>query len=202
MSDFHHFTTPTLPHLLALCAHESSTFPPKGTGLIVVDSVSSLFAAAFPRANDDSDTKQTPEKPKKNDAGQWAASRKWAVMGELVSKLGKLAATNNIAILLTCETTTRIRMETGAMLHPAISGIAWESGISARIVLFRDWLFDPAKSSSQEGYMPGMRFAGILKAGGVSFERLEKIVSFLINKVCRDYANTLIAILIRAAWVA
>ena len=187
LSDFHHFTTPTLPHFLALLTHESTSFPPKGTGLIVVDSVSSLFAAAFPRANDDSDSKQTPDKSKKNDVGSWAASRKWVVMGDFVSRLGKLAATNNIAVLLTSDTTTRIRAETGAMLHPAISGTTWESGVSARVVLFRDWLFEPGKALN-EGYLPGMRFAGILKAGGVSYERLDKIVSFIIDKVCTGYA--------------
>lgn len=201
LSDFHHFATPTLPHLLALLTHESNSFPPKGTGLIVVDSVSSLFAAAFSRANDDSDNKQTPDKPKRNDAGAWAASRKWAVMGEFVSKLGKLAARNNIAVLLTSETTTRIRIETGAMLHPAISGTAWESGVSARIVLFRDWPFEAAKALN-EGYVPGMRFAGISKAGGVSYERLDKIVSFIIDKVCTDYANALVSRLIWVAWAA
>lgn len=182
LTSFHHFNTPTLPHLLALLTHESHLFPPKETGLIVLDSVSSLFAAAFPRATEDLDSKRVPEKQKKNGEAQWAASRKWAVMSEFVSKLGKLAATKNIAILLTSQTTTRIRTETGAMIHSAVSGTAWDAGISARVFLFRDWLSNPAEEFRQGNFVPGVRFAGVSKACGVSYEGLGQIVSYTIGK--------------------
>lgn len=187
LTSFHQFDTPTLPHLLALLTHESNLFPPKETGLIVVDSVSSLFTAAFPRAADDLDSKPISDKQKKNDKAQWAASRKWAVMGDFISKLGKLAATRNTAILLTSQTTTRIRTETGAMIYPAVSGTAWDAGISSRIFLFRDWLFDATEESRQGKFVPGVRFAGVSKAGGVSYEGLGQIVSYAIGKVCRYY---------------
>lgn len=187
--NFHHFNTPTLPHLLALLTHESNLFPPRETGLIVVDSVSSLFTSAFPRATDDLDSKQIPEKQKKNDEAQWAASRKWTVMSDFVSRLGKLAATQNSAILLTSQTTTRITAETGAMIHSAVSGTAWDAGISARIFLFRDWLFDPTGESRQENFVPGVRFAGVSKAGGISYEGLGQIVSYTTEKVCRNYGT-------------
>lgn len=181
---FHQLNTPTLPHLLTLLIHSPESFPPKGTGLIVIDSVSTLFAAAFPKVNDFHENKQTPGK-KTSDTSQWAASRKWAVIGEFVSKLGKLAATKNIAILLTCQTITKIRAETGAMLHPSISATAWDSGISSRISLFKNWLHEPNEKSSQAEYGIGQRFAGVIKANGVLHEGLGKIVSFTIKKVCK-----------------
>ncbi len=151
----------------------------------MVDSISSLFAAAFPIANDGFDSKQISNKQKR-DADQWATSRKLAFMGDFVSKLGKLATTKNIAILLTSQTATRIRADTGATLHPAISGTAWDAGLSARIVLFRDWFYQAAEASGNGAYMPEVRFAGVLKAGGVSYEGLGRVVSFIIKKVCAD----------------
>lgn len=182
LGDFHHFTTPTLAHLLALLTHESQSFPPKGTGLIVVDNISTLFAAAFP--NNGFAKKRIPDKLKR-DADQWASSRKLAFMGDFVSKLGKLATTNNIAVLFTSQTATRIRADTGATLNPAISGTAWDSGISARIVLFRDWFFHSAEVPGKNlEYVPEVRFAGVLKASGVSYEGLGRMVSFTIEKVC------------------
>ena len=187
--DFHQYTTPTLPHLLALVAHHSISFPPSGTSLIVIDAVSTLFALAFPRASENLDNAQTPVK--KSDVAQRAAGRRWTVMGDLISKLGRLAATKNIAILLTSQTTTRIRHETRAVLHPAISSSAWDGGISTRVVLFRDWLFRaPEGPSSQGECVPGARFAGITKARGVSYDGIGRVITFTIEKVsCYRYSS-------------
>lgn len=190
LGDFHHFTTPTLAHLSALLTHESQSFPPKGTGLIVIDSISTLFAAAFP--NDGFDRKQVPDKLKR-DADQWASSRKLTFMSDFVSKLGKLASTKNIAVLFTSQTATRIRADTGATLNPAISGTAWDSGISARIVLFRDWFLQSAEVPGKDlEYLPEVRFAGVLKASGVSYEGLGRRVSFTIEKVCAIYMSRIL----------
>ena len=194
VENLHHFTTPTLPHLLALLTHHSSNFPPPKTLLIVIDSVATLFALAFPRSTEVASSQQVPAK--QNDTKQWASSRRWAVMGDFISKVGRLAATQNIAILMTSQTNTRIRSETGATLHPAISGTAWDGGIRNRIVLFRDWMLKPSNNSSSQGdYIPGVRFAGVMKAKGVSYEGLGKVVAFTITKViprmyrCRNGAD-------------
>ena len=182
LENFHHFTTPTLPHLLALLTQPSDSFPPSGTGLIVVDSVSTLFTLAFPGSKESKDREQTLVK--KGDPAQRALGRRWAVMGDFISKIGKLAATKNIAILLTNQTTTRIRSEIGAMLHPAISGTVWDSGISARVVLFRDWMFKTTDLSSSQGDITsGARFAGVIKAKGISYEGIGCFSAFRINKV-------------------
>ena len=105
-------------------------------------------------------------------------------MGDLISKLGKLAATRHLTVLLTSQTTTRIRAETGAVLHPSISGTAWDGGISNRVVLYRDWLtLQEGDGSSQPKQVYGARFAGVVKASGISYPGLGKVVPFTIEKV-------------------
>ena len=176
-----HYFAPTLPHLLALLAHPSPSFPSHNTSLIVIDAVSSLFNQAFPKVVDIAGSKE--KSSKLNDAAQWAVSRRWAVMGDFIAKLGRLAATRQIAILLTVQTATRVYAEMETCLYPALAGTAWDNGINARIVLFRDWVYRSAASSSQGGYVSGARYAAVVKAGGVSYEGLGRVVPFRITKV-------------------
>lgn len=181
-NNFHHFAIPTLSHLMVLLTHSSSYFPPQAAGLMVIDCISSLFAAAFPKVNEVFDNKQTAEK-RKIDAAQWAAGRRWVMLGDVISSLSKLAATKKMAILLTSQAITKITAETGATLHPSLSSSAWESGISTRIVLFRDWAFKSSKEPYRREYMSGVRFAGVLKAAGVSHAGAGKVVPFIIKQV-------------------
>ena len=105
-------------------------------------------------------------------------------MGDLISKLGKLAATKHLTVLLTSQTTTRVRADTGAVLHPSISGNAWDGGISSRIVLYRDWpTLQDVDVSSQKKRVHGSRFAGVVKASGISYSGLGKVVPFTIETV-------------------
>lgn len=164
-----------------MLTHPSSSFPPPRTSLIVIDSISSLFTLAFPKAIDKSIGQSNAGK--KNDATQWAANRKWAVMGDFISKVGKLAATSNIAILLVSQTTTRVRAETETILYPAISGTAWDNGIHTRLVLFRDWLLKRNGESSQGIYVPKARFAGIIKVAGTTYDAFNKAIPFVIKQV-------------------
>ncbi|OCK77856.1 hypothetical protein K432DRAFT_108266 [Lepidopterella palustris CBS 459.81] len=159
---FHYYTTPTLAHLLAMFVHPPAVFPPPNTSLIVIDSLSTLFDNAYPRNADDGASKS------KNDTTRWAAGRKFSVMNELVSKLGRIAAMHNIAVLITCQTITRIRAGWGALLLPAMSGVEWDNGISTRLVLFRDWL--PGKGKWNDCDLDRLRrarFVGVVKANGV-----------------------------------
>ena len=95
-----------------------------------------------------------------------------------------------MAILLTSQSITRIRAEARAMLHPSISAPVWDSAITTRVVLFRDWYYESSKESSQSKPVPGVRFAAVSKATGVSYEGTEAITSFLIEKVCMQAADT------------
>ena len=181
LTKFQHFSTPTLSHLLALLAHPSEKFPPEGTSLIVIDTISTLFALAFPKTAEDSRKHQTPQK--QTDAAQWASGRRWAVMSDLLSKLCRLAVTRNTAIILLGQTITRVRSDTGALLYPPISGTAWNGGITSRIVLFRDWLFQTKHGSSQMEHRSDVRFAGVVKNKGVAHEGVGKVAAFVIEKV-------------------
>jgi hypothetical protein len=52
LKNLNHFTTPTLPHLIALLCHTIPSFPSQNTSLIIIDSLSVLVASAYPRTLD------------------------------------------------------------------------------------------------------------------------------------------------------
>ncbi|KAI4272497.1 MAG: hypothetical protein L6R38_006588 [Xanthoria sp. 2 TBL-2021] len=181
LDKFYHFIAPTLPHLIALLAHSTATFPPAGVSLLIVDSISTPFNQAFASSN-----KYNEDKPsgKKSDVAQWASGRRWAVMTDLISAIAKLAATRNMSVILTSQTTTKMRLGNTALLQPALSGTRWDSGMSSRILLYRDWQVESSDGSKEERNVaaPDPRFAAVTKTGGVSLEGFGEIVSFAIDK--------------------
>ncbi|MCJ1370608.1 hypothetical protein MMC20_001821 [Loxospora ochrophaea] len=118
----------------------------------------------------------------KYDAVQWAANRRWNVMGDLTSRICRLAAITNAAVLVTTQTLTKIREDLGAVLHPAISGKAWDSGVNSRIVLFRDWLPHSSNETGAVESVRDARFAGVIKAGCIHHGGLGKVVPFSIGQ--------------------
>ena len=186
---FQHFVVPTLPHLLALLLHPTAAFPPKDVSLFVVDSISTPFQQAFLQAERHVDVKNAG---KKTDVVQWAAGRRWAVMGEVITALGKLAATRNMVVVLTSQTTTRLRLDSSALLEPAISGMSWEAGISSRILLYRDWHERPEETMTQEriGLVSDLRLAAATKVCGRSMDGFGDGVPFTICHVRRSRSLT------------
>lgn len=178
---FHHFMTPKLPHLLALLLHPTAAFPSTNVSLLIIDSISSVLTQAFAQSERPSDGRIPG---KKGDVAQWAAGRRWAIMADLMSALEKLAATRNMPVVVINQTTTRLRPDMAASLQPAISGVAWESGISCRILLFRDWQLDPSGKSNADKRkdIPGLRFAGVIKTGGECLDGFGDVVAFTIDK--------------------
>lgn len=180
-SHFHHCTAPTLAHLLALFVHPPSSFPPPDTSLIVIDSLSTLFDNAYPRNADDRAARN------RTDQARWVAGRKFAVMNELISALSRVAALHDIALLVTCQTITRIRPGSRALLVPAISGAEWDGGISTRMVLFRDWVPGQGKwSDGDTARLQKARFVGVLKVNGVAIADeggVGNVVPFAIDSV-------------------
>lgn len=65
-----HFTTPTLPHLVALLHRPPPSFPPPGTGLLVVDSLSILIDSTYARAG----PPPTPRNPRPGQSRPASAS--------------------------------------------------------------------------------------------------------------------------------
>lgn len=183
MSNLEHFTTPTLPHLLTLLLHPSPDFPAEKTSLLVIDSISTVFNLAFPRIIEEPTSEGRTASNKKNDAAsQWASSRRWAVMSTLISNLGKLAALKNLAVLIINQTVARVKVETGAILLPAISSAGWDAGVNYRILMFRDWV--PPMQPDESNRLPeDVRFASVLKSGGVVYDNLSNTVPFIIEHV-------------------
>ncbi|KAF2824292.1 P-loop containing nucleoside triphosphate hydrolase protein [Ophiobolus disseminans] len=159
-SHFHHLAAPTLAHVLALFVHSPASFPPPNTSLVIIDSFSMLVDSAYPRNLDAKN---------KDDQSRWSAGRRFTVINELISTFSRFAALHDIALLVTCQTITRIRGASRAVLVPAISGVEWENGVSTRLVLFRDWVRQEESSDTADGdRLRVARFAGLVKLNGVA----------------------------------
>ena len=177
LQHLHHYAIPTLPHLLALTCHPPSTFPPDRTSLIIIDGASGLFASAFP------DRTESGEKSsKKNNDIQWASTRRFNIMGDFLSKLTKLAAVRNLAVVVVSQTSIKVKHGYGAVLRPAIASRTWADNVSNRIIVFRDFPFEPYGT---DGSHRGTRFAAVAKLNGISYSHLDSIVPFRIEKVGR-----------------
>ncbi|CAG8951989.1 hypothetical protein HYFRA_00000724 [Hymenoscyphus fraxineus] len=155
-----HFSTPTLAHLLALFSNPSDNNPPQNTGLIIIDSFSTLMGTAFPR------TAEPPAAPKKAGAPkpQNPSTRKFPILQNLLNTLQKIAATRNIAVIILSQCVTKMRPGIGAILAPAIGITAWEQALGCRVVLFRDWGWNDEDGNAVDG----VRLAQILKAEGTA----------------------------------
>ncbi|KAJ8061886.1 hypothetical protein OCU04_009676 [Sclerotinia nivalis] len=173
LKKFHHFSTPTLSHLLALLTHTTSNFPPQNTSLIVVDSFSTLIDSAFPR---NVGSTSTPKKP----GALNPTSRKFPLLQYLINALQKLATTRNIAIIVLNQCVTKMRSGLGAALIPAIPATAWEQGLGCRVALFRDWGWDDDDEGNK---VNGVRLAQVIKAEGVTLsEGRGKLAAFVIGE--------------------
>jgi hypothetical protein len=175
---FHHVAAPTLAHVLALFMHPPAAFPPPNTSLVVIDSLSTLIDNAYPR---------NVEGKNKNEQTRWAAGRRFTVINELISTFSRFAALHDVALLVTCQTITRIRGTARALLVPAISGVEWENGVSTRLVLFRDWVRQAkAKDTADPDRLLKARFAGLVKVNGTALADeggVGSVVSFTIENV-------------------
>jgi len=130
---FHNAAPPTLTHLLALLLHPT-TFPPENCHLMVISNLQTAVEAAHPRH-------ATFPVNTKADTQKWAAGRRYAILGSIVSALNKLAALHNIAIVVTTGCATRMRSEYGGPLGlvPGVGGGEWEAGIWTRAAVFQDF---------------------------------------------------------------
>lgn len=169
LPSFHQTTKHTLPHLLALLLHPPANFPPPETRLLVLTNLHTLLETSNPR-----NASFSPAT--KPDTQKWAASRRYALLGSIVSALNRLAVSHNVAVLVTTGCATRMRSEFGAPgaplgLVPGVGGSEWESGIWARAAVLRDF---------------GGRFVGVSKARGAAVAAgaagLGTVVSFAIGE--------------------
>lgn len=152
-------------------------FPPEGTVLLVVDSISGLFPSYFPNP---ADLKSQLAQAAITDKSQvqWLLNRRWNVASDLGSQLTKLASTHRLAVFLTNQTHTKIKGQPRATLCPALAGGSWENSIYTRIVLYRD--FPGAEESVDR-----VRYAEVLKRTGkpLMLRLEENIVPFTVVSV-------------------
>lgn len=181
---FFRMRAPTLAHLLALFMHSPRAFPPSNTSLIVLDSLSTLIDNAYPRNADERAAKN------RNEHTKWAAGRRLAIINDLISMLARVAAMHDIALLITCQTITRIRGSSRALLVPAISTAEWENCISTRLVLFRDWAPVQGKLIDVDAdRLRKARFVGVVKVNGVTLADeggVGNVVPFAIESVSQS----------------
>ncbi|KAG9714509.1 P-loop containing nucleoside triphosphate hydrolase protein, partial [Aureobasidium melanogenum] len=176
---FHAFSTPTVAHLLALTLHPPQSFPSPGTALMVIDDLHAIFEVSYPRNRANTFTSH------KSEAARWAAGRRYGIMGTLISALKKLAALNDMAIIVTTGCATRVRPGSGlgAVLVPGMGGAEWEAGISNRLVMFRD--FKLGSWAQQQQHPDSARYIGLQKNNGVAFSdegETGQLVAFIIDK--------------------
>lgn len=88
-----------------------------------------------------------------------SSAKRQQTIQHLIGALQKLAATRNLAVVILSQCATKMQLERGAALIPAVNASWWEDGISTRIVLFRDWFM-------QSGSARAARFAAALKVNG------------------------------------
>ncbi|PGG95942.1 hypothetical protein AJ79_09797 [Helicocarpus griseus UAMH5409] len=173
-----HFHPPTLAHLLALISHPPKVFPPNDTGLIVVDSISSLFTSEY-----------RTRLPPKNRRPKFTAINtetneertRWKIIGNLVMNLKKLAAKFNCVVIAINEMASRFREGQPPVLHESLSGVTWDSGIATRIVLCWHWL--PPRFRSRVR-MKRVRLAEVVRTEkiGLLHGRSQRVVPFVIKK--------------------
>ncbi|KIW05954.1 hypothetical protein, variant [Verruconis gallopava] len=178
-SRFHYYMITDLAHLVTLFTHPASDLADVNTALIVIDSISTVFDIAYSQFYDQQSKKQS-------EIAKWAANRKYAVMGDLISKLKRLATVNDLVVLMTQQTRLRIRSGAGALLLPTLSSIEWDHGVSTQLVLFRDFPPHPMTQPDPElaERWRRLRYAGLIKINGVSAEengRFETVVPFTIE---------------------
>jgi hypothetical protein len=124
------------------------------TTLLVIDDLNILVDLDYPRQQFANSARTEQQK--------WQSSRRYGILGSIVSALNKLAVLNNLAIIVTTGCSTRMRPDSGlgAALGPGIGGTEWEAGTWNRLAVFRDF---------------GGRFVGMQKSQGKSHISREEV---------------------------
>ncbi|PLB46115.1 hypothetical protein P170DRAFT_467259 [Aspergillus steynii IBT 23096] len=170
------------------------TFPPPNTTLLIIDSISALFQPYYPAPSDLKSRLSTP----RTDRSQlsWLLNRRWNVTSDLASQLSKLAATHSMAVMALNQMHTRIKGLPRATLTPVLAGGGWETGVFARVGIYRDFVREgqypdanagrdgDSNEAGQAGRLRRVRFAEVMKRNGraVLVRREEDtVVPFLIE---------------------
>lgn len=112
--------------------------------------MSTLFNSAYPPTTSQSSKAAAAAQREsgKENKRLWQSNRKWSVAEDIITKLSGLAASRNIAVLLTSHATTTVQDGSRLFLRPAMSGSIWDPCVHFRIALYRSWL--PVEATTEE----------------------------------------------------
>lgn len=167
-SRFFHYSCLTLPHFIALVSRPTPKSIAANCSLLVISSLSALINSALPKSHD---AKAAPKLSK----GPTPSAKRVQALQSIMNALQKLAATRNCAVVILSQCATKVHSERGATLTAAVNATVWEQGVSTRLVLFRDWIWQGNKLAS-------VFLAGLQKLDGkATHEAVESIVAFKVE---------------------
>ncbi|KAF4977589.1 hypothetical protein FZEAL_5903 [Fusarium zealandicum] len=165
---FYHYSCLTLPHFVALVSRPTTKSIPASSSLVIISSLSALVNSALPKSHDGRAT----SKPGK---GPSSSTKRMQALQAIMNALHKLAATRNCAVVILSQCATKMHAESGATLTGAVNATVWEQGVSTRLVMFRDWVW-------QENRLVSVFLAGLQKVDGkTSQESVENVVAFRVE---------------------
>ncbi|KAL9569392.1 hypothetical protein ACKAV7_006447 [Fusarium commune] len=167
-SRFYHYSCFTLPHLVALVSRPTAKLIPHNCSLMVISSLSALVNSALPKSHDGKATS-------KSNKGPSPSAKRTQALLSIVNALHKFAATRNCAVVVLSQCATKMHSERGATLTAAVNASVWEQGISTRLVMFRDWVW-------QENNLTSVFLAGLQKLDGKACQEVvENVVAFKVE---------------------
>ncbi|KAI8679725.1 RECA-2 domain-containing protein [Fusarium keratoplasticum] len=165
---FLHYSCLTLPHFVALISRPTAKAIPANSSLVVISSLSSLVNSALPKSHDGKAISKSAKGPS-------PSTKRLQALQSIMNALHKLAATRNCAVVILSQCATKMHSERGATLTAAVNATVWEQGVSTRLVVFRDWVW-------QEGKLASVFLAGLQKVDGkASQETVENVVAFKVE---------------------
>ncbi|KAJ4149579.1 hypothetical protein NW754_001017 [Fusarium falciforme] len=169
---FLHYSCLTLPHFVALISRPTAKAIPANSSLVVISSLSALVNSALPKSHDGKAISKSAKGPS-------PSTKRLQALQSIMNALHKLAATRNCAVVILSQCATKMHSERGATLTAAVNATVWEQGVSTRLVVFRDWVW-------QEGKLASVFLAGLQKVDGkASQETVENVVAFKVELVCQ-----------------
>ncbi|KAJ4149578.1 hypothetical protein NW754_001017 [Fusarium falciforme] len=165
---FLHYSCLTLPHFVALISRPTAKAIPANSSLVVISSLSALVNSALPKSHDGKAISKSAKGPS-------PSTKRLQALQSIMNALHKLAATRNCAVVILSQCATKMHSERGATLTAAVNATVWEQGVSTRLVVFRDWVW-------QEGKLASVFLAGLQKVDGkASQETVENVVAFKVE---------------------
>jgi hypothetical protein len=119
-------------------------FPPPSTILFVIDDLSNFLFSSLPTTTSGPTTANqgiatTPATAAANAQSKQQSARRANVISALSISLSQIASSRSIAVVVLNKCSTTQKPGQPAVLRSALQGQNWDLGVSARIVLYRDF---------------------------------------------------------------